>query len=137
MAVDAPEPSPPTRVSLKEVEEVLDALYRSGRPLSCPLRYAAPGTVGVLSAELPDAVALTIALRVTFTVCTPPEHLRRSVEASQRHERETIDLLRNYLRRACPAIDQAIHHRAAQDDRARPCAGVFPARKHSVRRLEA
>ncbi len=137
MAVDAPEPLPASRVSLKEVEEVLDALDRSGRPLSCTLRYAAPGTVVVLSAELPDAVALTIALRATFTVCTPPEHLRHSVEASERHERETIDLLRDYLRRACPAIGQAIHHGTTQDDRARPCAGVFPARKHSVRRLKA
>jgi hypothetical protein len=82
---------------LDEVMDMIRALNRCGRSLSAPVRHGRRETIGMRMDRLPDQVALTIALRETFSLHSPAQHLRESVEAAEKAQREDIELLYNYL----------------------------------------
>lgn len=96
--------------------DMLRALYRCGRPLSTPVRSGNRETIGMLMDRLPHQVALTIALRQTFSLHSPVPHLRESVEAAEKAQREDIELLYNYLKcipAQTPSADQQYNPRKA------------------------
>src|SRR6202011_1895524 len=104
------------RVLLDEVMDMVRALNRCGRSLSAPLRHGTRETIGLRMDRLPDEVALTIAWRETFSLHSPSQHLRESVEAAEKALREDIELLYNYLkciRAQTPSADQQYNPRKA------------------------
>ncbi len=83
-------------MSLDEVLDVGRAVYRCAKSLSARARFGSAVTIGILIDQIPDQVALTIALRETFALHTPAPHLRESTAADERTHRENIELLRRF-----------------------------------------
>ena len=122
MAYPASPLEPTGRVSLAEVQTVVDAPYRSGLSFDTLVRHGSPLTVGMLVEWLPNQVEFTDTLTDSFSTCTPPPHFREYVEASEGSHRENINLLRAYLTgalRTTPKSPREIYRLLAQPHRRR------------------